>query len=131
MLNRLTISALLKSVIARTAGCVVVFLVMTAWESWGRLQSASRMLTIAEASDGAFKAMHNLRTDRATTSQTLTGDIVMEPATEKAIREYRDAENPAMRSVAELGATIEFADKNALLPALTRQIETLKTLQAE
>jgi len=131
MLNRLTISALLKSVIALTAGCVVAFLLMTAWESWGRLQSASRMLSIAEASDGAFKAMHNLRTDRATTSQTLTGDDVMDAVTEKSLRDYRDNENPAMRSVAELGATIDFADKSILLPTLIRQMETLKALQAE
>jgi len=127
----LTISALLRAVIAIMAGCVVAFLVATAWGSWGRLQAAGRMSVIAEASDGAFKAMHNLRTDRATTAQTLNGDVIMEAATEKSLREYRDAENPAMRSVAELSAAVNFADKSTLLPALTRQIETLKTLQAE
>ena len=57
MLNRLTISALLKSVIALMAACVVAFLVMTAWESWGRLQTAARISVIADASAHAFKAM--------------------------------------------------------------------------
>ncbi len=71
MLNRLTISALLKSVIAVMAACVVAFLITTAWDSWGRLQSAGRMSVIAEVSENAFKAMHNLRTDRANTTQTL------------------------------------------------------------
>ena len=71
MLNRLTISALLKSVIAVMAACVVAFLVMTAWESWGRLQTAARISVIADASAHAFKAMSNLRTDRATTSSNL------------------------------------------------------------
>jgi methyl-accepting chemotaxis protein len=131
MLNRLTISALLKSVIAIMAGCVVIFLLMTAWESWGRLQSAARMSIIAEASEGAFKAMHNLRTDRATTGQTLNGEAIIDASAEKALRDYRDTENPAMRSAADLSAQVEFAEKSALLPALNRQIETLKKLQAE
>ena len=131
MLNRLTISTLLKSVIAIMAACVVIFLLMTAWESWGRLQAASRMSIIAEASDGAFKAMHNLRTDRATTAQTLNGENAIDSSAEKALREYRDTENPAMRSAALLSAQVDFAEKSTLLPALNRQIETLKTLQAE
>ena len=71
MLNCLTISALLKSVIAVMAACVVAFLIMTAWESWGRLQTAARISVIADASAHAFKAMSNLRTDRATTSSNM------------------------------------------------------------
>jgi len=57
MLSRLTISALLKSVIAVMAACVVAFLITTAWDSWGRLQSAARISVIAEASGNAFRAM--------------------------------------------------------------------------
>src|SRR5437868_5312119 len=63
MLNRLTVSALLKIVILTTAFCVVVGFSLNAWESWGRVQVASRILVIAEASASLFKAMHNLRTD--------------------------------------------------------------------
>jgi len=87
MLNRLTISALLKSVIAVMAACVVAFLITTAWDAWGRLQSAGRISVIAEVSENAFKAMHNLRTDRANTTQTLNGEAVIDSATEKAIEE--------------------------------------------
>jgi methyl-accepting chemotaxis protein len=130
MLNRLTISALLNLVIALMAACVVVFLVMTAWDSWGRLQTASRISIIAEVSANAFKAMHNLRTDRATTNQAVNAEVV-DPDAEKTLREYRESENPALRSVADLAATVEFADQKTLLPALTRQFETLKALQTE
>jgi methyl-accepting chemotaxis protein len=131
MLNRLTISALLKSVIALMAACVVVFLIMDAWDSWARLQAAGRISVIAEASENAFRAMHNLRTDRANTVQTLNGEAVIDGATEKTLREYRDTENSAMKSVADLGATVEFAEQKTLLPTLSRLAETLKALQGE
>jgi methyl-accepting chemotaxis protein len=131
MLNRLTISALLKSVIVVMAACVVAFLITTAWDSWERLQSASRTSIIAEVSEKAFKAMHNLRTDRANTTQILNGEAAIDSVTEKAIRDYRDTENPAMKSVADLSATVDFADQKTLLPNLTRQMEALKALQGE
>ena len=41
MLNRLTVSALLKAVIAITSACVVIALSLTAYESWDRLRTAS------------------------------------------------------------------------------------------
>ena len=65
MLNRLTVSALLKTVILVTSFCVVVGFSLNAWDSWGRLQVASRIAVIADASANIFKAMHNLRTDRS------------------------------------------------------------------
>jgi methyl-accepting chemotaxis protein len=131
MLNRLTISALLKSVIAVMAACVVAFLITAAWDSRGRLQSAGRISIIAEASENTFRAMHNLRTDRANTTQTLNGESVVDSTAEKLLHDYRDTENLAMRSVADLGATVDFADQKTLLPTLTRLMETLKALQGE
>ena len=100
-MNRLTISALLKSVIALMAACVVVFLIMDAWHSWGRLQAAGRISVIAEASENVFRAMHNLRTDRSTTNRALKDDGLLQPDMDKYIRTIRDAEMPAMRSAAE------------------------------
>ncbi|BAR55883.1 hypothetical protein ACVIWV_006677 [Bradyrhizobium diazoefficiens] len=43
MLNRLTVSALLKAVIAITSVCVVIALSLTAYESWDRLKTANRI----------------------------------------------------------------------------------------
>ena len=65
MLNRLTVSALLQSVIALLAVCVVSLLVTTAWQSWERLRATGHISEVAQASTNAFKAMHNLRTDRS------------------------------------------------------------------
>ena len=42
MLNRLTVSTLLKAVIAITSVCVVIALSLTAYGSWERLKTANR-----------------------------------------------------------------------------------------
>jgi hypothetical protein len=47
MLNRLTVSALLKIVILVTSFAVVVGFSLNAWDSWGRLQAASRIALIS------------------------------------------------------------------------------------
>ncbi|MDB5567231.1 MAG: methyl-accepting chemotaxis protein [Tardiphaga sp.] len=131
MLNRLTVSALLQSVIVVMAACVVTVLSISAWDSWGRLNVAGRISTIAEASGHAFKAMHNLRTDRSSTFRTLNGDVVMQPDTEAYIRRIRDAEMPAMKSAAELLASADFPGKATLLPELNRLMQALIGLQTE
>jgi len=69
MLNRLTVSALLQTVILTTAFCIVIGFSLNAWDSWSRLQVTSRISVIADASANLFKAMHNLRTDRSTTDR--------------------------------------------------------------
>jgi methyl-accepting chemotaxis protein len=131
MLNRLTVSALLKTVIMTTAFCIVVGFSLNAWDSWGRLQVTSRISVIADASANLFKAMHNLRTDRSTTSRTLNSDGVLEPDMDKYLRAIRDSEMPAMRSAAGVLASVEFVDQKTLVPELTRLIQALTVLQAE
>ena len=49
MLNRLSVSTLLKAVILATSFCVVVGFSLNAWDSWSRLQVASRIFVIADA----------------------------------------------------------------------------------
>ena len=90
MLNRLTVSTLLKTVILATAFCIVVGFSLNAWESWGRLQVTSRISVITDASANMFKAMHNLRTDRSTTNRLLNSDAPMDPDIEKYLRNIRD-----------------------------------------
>ena len=71
MLKRLTASALLKSVIALLAVCVVAVLATTAWDSAQRLRSTGRIAAIAEASANAFMAMHDLSNDRSATGRVV------------------------------------------------------------
>src|SRR6202165_3941012 len=131
MLNRLTVSALLKIVILTTAFCVVVGFSLNAWDSWGRLQVTSRISVIADASANLFKAMHNLRTDRATTSRLLNSDAPVDSEVDKYLRSIRDAEMPAMANALTLLPSIEFAQQQTLVPELDRLFKTLTAQQKE
>jgi methyl-accepting chemotaxis protein len=131
MLNRLTVSALLKAVILITAVITVIQFSLSAWESWQRLQSESRISNIADASANLFKAMHSLRTDRSTTNRLLNSDQPMDSEIEKYLRGFRDAEMPAMASaLAQLNA-MDFAQQKTLVPEFDRLYKTLASEQKE
>ncbi len=131
MLNRLTVSSLIKSVIVLMAACMTALLCASAWNSWGRLATTSRISAVADASSNLFKAMHNLRSDRSTTSRNLNVDATLQPDVQKYLRSHRDAELAAMRSAAEALASIEFAGQKTLVPELNRLIQTFTALEAE
>ena len=131
MLNRLTVSALLKTVILVTSFCVVVGFSLNAWDSWGRLQAASRIAVIADASANMFKAMHNLRTDRSTTNRLLNSDAPMEADIEKYLRNIRDTEMPAMASALALLGGMQFAQQQTLVPEFDRLLKATTALQKE
>ncbi|MFT4119273.1 methyl-accepting chemotaxis protein [Bradyrhizobium sp.] len=131
MLRRITVSALLQSVIALLATCVVALLITTAWQSWERLRATGHIAAVAEASANAFKAMHNLRTDRSSTPRVLNGEAPVSPEIEKFLRGIHEAEMPAIRTTAALLPSIPFAEQAALLASLNQQLDRLTTLQAE
>ena len=131
MLNRLTVSALLKTVILSTAFCVVIGFSLNAWDSWGRLQVAGRISVITDASANMFKAMHNLRTDRSTTNRLVNGDAPFDNDIQKYLRNLRDAEMPAMSNALALLGKIEFAQQATLVPEFDRLFKTLTALQKE
>jgi len=131
MLNRLTVSALLMSVILATAFCVMVGFSLNAWESLGRLQMTGRISVITDASAKMFKAMHNLRTDRSITNRQLNSDAPVDSDGEKYLRSIRDAQMPALSSALTLLPTIEFAQAPTLVPELDRQFKKLNALQKE
>ncbi len=131
MLNRLTVSTLLKAVIAITAVLTVVQFSVGAWESWGHLQSASRISMIAEASANLFKAMHNLRTDRSTTNRLLNSDQPMDSDIEKYLRNLRETEMPAMGSALTQLSSMDFAQQKTLVPEFDRLYKTLVAEQKE
>ena len=68
MLNRISVNALLKSVIAIMALAVTVIFSLGAWESWSRLAAVNRIAAVADASGYMFTVLHNLRVDRSSTT---------------------------------------------------------------
>ena len=97
MPNRVTINALLKTVIGVLGAAVVILLALSAWESWGRLATASRAAAVADASTYLFTALHNLRFDRAVSRTEL---LTEKPATtmNAVLREARTNEMPALKA---------------------------------
>jgi methyl-accepting chemotaxis protein len=120
MLDRMTVSALLRSVLLTTAFAVVAAVSLSAWSSWGRLQSTARIETVAEASSQLFRAMHNLRTDRTTTSREMTADQPIAAETEAYLHEVRNAELPALEKGLALLPEIGFPQQETLIPELDR-----------
>src|SRR4051812_21657966 len=74
MVSRLSVKMLLKSVIAIMGAAVITALLLSAWDSLSRLQTTNQIAAAAENTKYLFTAMHNLRTDRATTFRELTSD---------------------------------------------------------
>jgi methyl-accepting chemotaxis protein len=129
MLNRLTVTALLTSVVAIMAACVLTFLAIDAWDSIARLQVANRISLIAQASGDVFKAMYNLRTDKSNTVRDLSGDLPITGSDLAYLKSFRDGEMPALQTASSILPSIDFADKQTLLPELTRQIGAITRLE--
>ncbi len=131
MLNRLSVTALLTSVIAIMALGVVAVLSFGVWDSVQQLRAVGRIRTVAAASTDAFMAMHNLRSGRATTNRILIGDAVIQPDITTYLQGIESTEMPAMQSAIGLLAGMEFTDRSVLLPELTQLFDKLKGLQVE
>jgi methyl-accepting chemotaxis protein len=131
MLNRLTVSALLKAVILTTSFCIVTGVSLSASDSWSRVQQTNRIAAIADASANLFKAMHNLRTDQSTTVRLLNAEPPVGSDIDKYLRSLRDAEMPAMANALALLPSIEFPQHNMLVPELDRLFKHLTALQRE
>src|SRR5437868_1898347 len=115
MLNRLTVAALVQSVILVTSFCVVIGFSLNAWDSLSRLQATNRIALIADASASMFRAMDRLRSDRSTSNRVLNSDQPLDGDTEKYLRGLREAEMPAMQHALDVLPFIEFAQQQTLL----------------
>ncbi|HZB93099.1 MAG TPA: HAMP domain-containing methyl-accepting chemotaxis protein, partial [Stellaceae bacterium] len=130
MLNQVSANALLKSVIAAAATAIVIMLAGSAWSSWERLETTSRIVRVAGASGFAFTALHNLRTDRATVRRDLLADGVIEPSEAARLQSMFTAEGPALNQLAARLGNIDFADAG-LSAGLKQSISTLTGLQPQ
>ncbi len=75
--------------------------------------------------------MHNLRTDRSTTTRALDGDATIGDQDMQSITRNRGAEMPALQNALVLLPGHRFGDKATLLPALVSLNDTITKLQAE
>lgn len=130
MLNRVTINAILRSVIGVLGAAVVIMLALGAWNSWSRLGAANRAAAVSDASVYLFAALHNLRFDRAVSRTELLADrqaTTMNPI----LRDSRANEMPALKSAVVALQSVELADRAAIVAALEAQIRRLTALHEE
>jgi methyl-accepting chemotaxis protein len=128
MLNRVTISALLKAVIMTLGIAVVVMLSLTAWESWNRLETANEAEAAANAESNLFTTLYNLRVDRATTSSDLHADRT---GVSQILSTARRAEMTALESALEYLPRVDFPDQQALTAELANRVKRISALHDE
>jgi methyl-accepting chemotaxis protein len=131
MLNRLTVSTLLRTVIMVTVLVVVAGFSWNAWTSWQQLGQAERISLIADASADAFKAMNNMRVDRPYLPRQLLDDKLMDAGSTKYLHELHAVQMGALQRAVDLLPEIDFAQKQSLLPEITRLNKLLLAQQAE
>jgi methyl-accepting chemotaxis protein len=130
MLNRVTISALLKSVILILCTSLVIILAMGAWESWQKVNTANRIAAVADASTYIFKALHNLRSDRSRTVRIVIADQITAADTAQ-LKESREAEVPALKAALETLKGMSFPGQPAMVTELDQRLNTLIRLHTE
>src|SRR3978361_174105 len=130
MLNRISVSLLLKSVIGALALAVIVSLGLAAWSSWTRVATINRIAAVANASAHMFTALHNLRVDRSSTSRDLTGERQFTVMNEQH-RKVREAEMPALNAALEALRAVDVPNRDALVQDLSGRLQRLIPLQTE
>ena len=128
MLNRVTISTLLKTVIMTLGLAVIVMLSLTEWDSWSRLKTAKEAEAAANAESHLFTALYNLRVDRATTASDLHADRT---GVEQILSNSRTADMAALNSALEYLPGVDFPDQQALTTELADRVKRLSALHDE
>ncbi len=130
MLDRLSVNAILKLVIATLSAVVVIMLAVGAWSSWSRLQVDTGIAGVAATSAHVFTAMHNLRSDRARSYRLLLSDEQI-TTRDPRVWESRDAEMPALNGALATLETLDFSERPALAAELAQRIRKLTALHEE
>ena len=130
MLNRVSINALLKSVILVLCASLVLILSLGAWDSWKKVNIANRIAGVAEVSTHLFKALHNLRSDRSRTIRMVLADQTNTPES-ALLAEARDAEVPALKAGLAKLRSMSFPNQQAMASELEQRFNTLTKLHAE
>ncbi|MDB5602418.1 MAG: methyl-accepting chemotaxis sensory transducer [Xanthobacteraceae bacterium] len=130
MFNRLSVNALLKTVIAVLVAAVMVVLSMGALDSWTRLQSINRITGVAAASSHIFKALHNLRTDRVQTVRMMADDKTS-AALSAAHLANRVAVMDGLKATHALLKDADLAGRQATVDSLDNAIKKFTALHTE
>jgi methyl-accepting chemotaxis protein len=127
MLNRLTISTLLKAAIALCGIAVITLLGLSVSDSWSRMRSASRAAAATQASSYLFTALSNIRLDRTNAFRALQADNPPSD-TIPMMRKSQAAEMPALKSALALLQELDLPGQHDTVADLARQVAALDEL---
>jgi methyl-accepting chemotaxis protein len=127
MLNRISVNALLKTVIGVLGLAVVVMLMVSSWQSLQRLKAVDRIAAVTEISGQLFTALHNLRVDRSSTNRELSYDHAQTSHT-KQNQEVRAVQMPALKAAIAGLEDIDYPEKATTYPQLVQAYKTLSAL---
>jgi len=130
MLNKLSVGALLKSVIGILGVAVIVMLAQSVWTSWAQYQAATRSATVVDISRNLFAVLHNLRVDRSTTIRDLNGERQL-TALAKQTQDVRSAEQAALKPAMAALEKFDYPEKQSSYPALVAATNKLSALHEE
>ncbi len=131
MVERLSVAQLLKSILTVFAVAVIALLGSQVWNAWSLLAENQRAEQVVAASRQIFTAMIAQRTDRSTTQRFWEAEGSPDEKNRAYLKNLRDQEMPALAAGTALLASVPFAGKETLLPALRQSTDDLVALQAE
>src|SRR6516162_6952188 len=130
MLTKMSVNALLKSLIASMGAAIVLLLALSAWDSWQRLRTANRIAAVADASGYVFTGLHNLRVYRASTYRDLLSDKPM-TAPDALLRQALADEMTALNAAVKALDAVDFPERVDTVSDLAQRIKRLEALKAE
>ncbi len=130
MLKKLSVGALLKSVIGLLGAAVIVMLAQGVWTSWDQYRAATRSATVIDISRDLFAVLHNMRVDRSTTLRDLNGERQL-TSLSKQTQDVRAAELAALKPAMAALEKFDFPNKDATYPAIVASVNKLATLHEE
>lgn len=131
MLKGFSVAVLLRVVMSALALVAVSFLGVRVWEGVGLLGDSGRTLRVANASEDAFIAMLNIRTDRNSTPRAWRAEVIAPPQVRDYIKPLHQAEMAALTRAVPVLTGLDFVEKSRLLPELVRVEAKLAALQGE
>jgi methyl-accepting chemotaxis protein len=129
MLNKISVSLLLKAALGVMAAMAIVTLSIDSVISWQRYQNTQRDFKVAEVSSPIFVAQHSVRLDRSATYRDLLADKAV--GTSPLIRDVRAREIAALNHAVSLLDGLDIPEATDDFKALRDAVAQLPALHAQ
>ena len=130
MRRSISVRLLLSTIVGMLATFCLAAAASGAFSSWDTLAESRRVQDVVDASEEAFIAMQDIRTDRSATPRAWTTEVTA-PTILAPIQARQSEMANALRSLIARVPKIGFTERDALLAELSKTCEQLVVLQTE